>query len=214
MSHGALRRLLRVSTLDDAREGMDLVHPSAGRPVRSRQRPLARDHRDPGRQGRAGGRSSQLADTAEHQVRAIIEELAERVVAGEHGPRRRRDADRLPLRLVHGRGRAIEGLGPRADAGRCWPRSTACATSATSRRSSASSSRSAAAARSASTSTSTARTPTAAWSTSSRAALGLPDESYYRDEKFAEIREKYVAFLTRHVRPGRATPTRPPPPPP
>ena len=26
--------------------------------------------------------------------------------------------------------------------------------------------------------------------------LGLPDESYYRDEKFAEIREKYVAYLT------------------
>ncbi|MEP9362877.1 M13-type metalloendopeptidase [Nocardioides sp. CN2-186] len=27
--------------------------------------------------------------------------------------------------------------------------------------------------------------------------LGLPDESYYREEKFAEIREKYVAYLTR-----------------
>jgi putative endopeptidase len=27
--------------------------------------------------------------------------------------------------------------------------------------------------------------------------LGLPDESYYRDEKFAEIREKYVAYLDR-----------------
>ncbi|HEY3014002.1 MAG TPA: M13-type metalloendopeptidase [Nocardioides sp.] len=27
--------------------------------------------------------------------------------------------------------------------------------------------------------------------------LGLPDESYYRDEKFAEIRKKYVAYLTR-----------------
>ncbi|WP_240660113.1 M13-type metalloendopeptidase [Streptomyces sp. WAC 01529] len=26
--------------------------------------------------------------------------------------------------------------------------------------------------------------------------LGLPDESYYRDEKFAEIREKYVSHLT------------------
>src|SRR3954463_16181066 len=25
--------------------------------------------------------------------------------------------------------------------------------------------------------------------------LGLPDESYYRDEKFAEVREKYVAYL-------------------
>jgi endothelin-converting enzyme/putative endopeptidase len=27
--------------------------------------------------------------------------------------------------------------------------------------------------------------------------LGLPDESYYVDDKFAEIREKYVAYLTR-----------------
>ena len=27
--------------------------------------------------------------------------------------------------------------------------------------------------------------------------LGLPDESYYREEKFAEIREAYVAYLTR-----------------
>src|SRR5690606_12231703 len=27
--------------------------------------------------------------------------------------------------------------------------------------------------------------------------LGLPDESYYRDEKFAEVREKYVVYLTR-----------------
>ncbi|GAA1126126.1 M13 family metallopeptidase [Nocardioides aquiterrae] len=27
--------------------------------------------------------------------------------------------------------------------------------------------------------------------------LGLPDESYYRDDKFAEIREKYVGYLTK-----------------
>jgi putative endopeptidase len=27
--------------------------------------------------------------------------------------------------------------------------------------------------------------------------LGLPDESYYREDKFAEVREKYVAYLTR-----------------
>src|SRR3954468_24014573 len=27
--------------------------------------------------------------------------------------------------------------------------------------------------------------------------IGLPDESYYREEKFAEIREKYHAYLTR-----------------
>lgn len=27
--------------------------------------------------------------------------------------------------------------------------------------------------------------------------LGLPDESYYRDDKFAEVREKYLAYLSR-----------------
>ena len=31
----------------------------------------------------------------------------------------------------------------------------------------------------------------------SQGGLGLPDESYYRDEKFAETREKYVGYLTR-----------------
>ncbi len=30
----------------------------------------------------------------------------------------------------------------------------------------------------------------------SQGGLGLPDESYYRDDKFAEQREKYVAYLT------------------
>ena len=37
--------------------------------------------------------------------------------------------------------------------------------------------------------------------------LGLPDESYYRDDKFAEIREKYVAYLTRLLELRRATRT-------
>ncbi len=34
--------------------------------------------------------------------------------------------------------------------------------------------------------------------------LGLPDESYYREDKFAEIREKYVAYLDHPARAGRA----------
>lgn len=40
--------------------------------------------------------------------------------------------------------------------------------------------------------------------------LGLPDESYYREEKFAEVRDKYVAYLERlfsladHADPGGA----------
>jgi putative endopeptidase len=35
--------------------------------------------------------------------------------------------------------------------------------------------------------------------------IGLPDESYFREEKFAEIREKYVAFLV----PLASSPSRP-----
>jgi putative endopeptidase len=33
--------------------------------------------------------------------------------------------------------------------------------------------------------------------------LGLPDESYYREDKFAEVREKYVGYLTRLLALGR-----------
>ncbi len=82
--------------------------------------------------------------------------------------------------------------------GRCgrWSRrSTACATCVTWRRSSASSSGSAVTDCSGPTSTTTTGTPTATSSTSPRAVSACPDESYYRDEKFAEIREKYVAYL-------------------
>ncbi len=34
--------------------------------------------------------------------------------------------------------------------------------------------------------------------------LGLPDESYYRDDKFADVREKYVAYLTHLLELGDA----------
>jgi putative endopeptidase len=37
----------------------------------------------------------------------------------------------------------------------------------------------------------------------SQGGLGLPDESYYRDDKFAEIREKYVGYLTDLLALGR-----------
>ena len=41
----------------------------------------------------------------------------------------------------------------------------------------------------------------------SQGGLGLPDESYYTDEKFADIREKYLAYLTRALElAGRADP--------
>ena len=37
--------------------------------------------------------------------------------------------------------------------------------------------------------------------------LGLPDESYYREDKFAEIREKYVAYLAALLRLAATTAT-------
>ena len=80
-----------------------------------------------------------------------------------------------------------------------------CATSATWRRSSASSSGSAATGCSAPTSTPTTATPTATSFHLVQGGLGLPDESYYRDEKFAEIREAYVAYLDHAARDSAAT---------
>ncbi len=115
---------------------------------------------------------------------------------GRGGAGRRRHADRLPLRLVHGRAGG-RGARVRARCGRCSTPSTACATSATSRRSSASSSRSAAAAPSRVYVDVDGKNSDRMLFNVVQGGLGLPDESYYHDEKFAEIREKYVAFLTR-----------------
>ncbi len=39
----------------------------------------------------------------------------------------------------------------------------------------------------------------------SQGGLGLPDESYYRDDKFADIRDKYLAYLTRLLELGGHT---------
>ena len=80
---------------------------------------------------------------------------------------------------------------------RCSTPSTACATSATSRRSSASSSRSAAAAPFGVYVDVDGKNSDRCLVNVVQGGLGLPDESYYHDEKFAEIREKYVAYLTR-----------------
>ena len=41
--------------------------------------------------------------------------------------------------------------------------------------------------------------------------IGLPDESYYREEKFAEIRAAYVAHVREGLRARAAGPSRPPP---
>ena len=189
-------RLLRVSTLDDAREGMDLVHPSAGRPLRSRQRAVAGDRRDPGRQGQLGTvrparRRRRGAGPRDHRgARRAGRRAASRAStttrcgspASTPPSWTRRPSRRLgyePHQAAAGR-RRQPARRPRP--GRVPRRVRA---DRRQRR------------RSASTSTSTARTPTACLVNLVQGGLGLPDESYYHDEKFAEIREKYVAFLTR-----------------
>ena len=150
----------------------------------------------------AGDRSSQLADAAEEQVRAIIEELAERVVAGEQGL----GDDAMRIACLYASfmdEEAVEAAGS-SRCGRCSTPSTACATSATWRRSSASSSRSAAAAPFGVYVDVDGKNSDRCLVNVVQGGLGLPDESYYHDEKFAEIREKYVAFLTRMFEPRRA----------
>ena len=151
----------------------------------------------------------QLADAAEEQVRAIIEELAERVATGEEGL----DDDARKIAALYASfmdEAADRRRSAPARSGRCSTRSTACATSATWRRSSASSSGSAATGCSASYVNTDDRNSDRYLFNIVQGGLGLPDESYYRDEKFAEIREKYVAYLDPAARAGRR-PTTPAP---
>ncbi|HET7071283.1 MAG TPA: peptidase M13, partial [Nocardioides sp.] len=98
-----------MSTLDDAREGMDLsVRPQDdlfghvnGRWYLTEEIPA-----DKG----SWGPFLMLADAAEQQVRAIIEELAEKVVAGEEGL----DEDAMRIACLYASfmdETAVEGLG-------------------------------------------------------------------------------------------------------
>jgi putative endopeptidase len=183
-----------VSTLDDAREGMDAsVRPQDdlfghvnGQWLLTEEIPA-----DKG----SWGPFLQLADIAELQVREIIEELAERVVAGEQGL----DGDAMRIACLYASfmdETAVESLGiapirPLLDAvdslrdvrdlaaflgefeqvGGSGPFGVYVDVDA--------------------------KNSDRCLVNFTQGGLGLPDESYYHDEKFAEIRAKYVDFLTR-----------------
>jgi putative endopeptidase len=183
-----------VSTLDDAREGMDLsIRPQDDLfgHVNGQWLETAEIPADKG----GWGPFVQLADVAEQQVHAIIEELAERVVGGH--PDLDDDAARIaslyasfmdearieaagyePIKpLLH----AVDTLRDVRDLSAFLGEFELLGGSG----------------------------PFGLYvdvdgKNSDRClvnllqgGLGLPDESYYRDEKFAETREQYVAFLTR-----------------
>ena len=180
--------------LDDAREGMDLtVRPQDdlfghvnGRWLQEQEIPA-----DKG----SWGPFVELADAAEIQVREIIEELAERVVAGEQGL----DGDAMRIACLYASfmdEAAVEKLGltpirPLLDAveslrdvrdlaaflgefeqvGGSGPFGVFVDVDG--------------------------KNSERCLVNFTQGGLGLPDESYYHDEKFAEVREKYLAYLSR-----------------
>jgi putative endopeptidase len=183
-----------VSTLDDAREGMDL----AVRPqddlfghVNGRWLATAEIPADKG----SWGPFLELADTAEQQVRDIIEELAERVASGEVGLEGdamriaclyasfmdEATVDDLGIAPIRPLLEAVESLrdvrdlaaflGEFEQVGGSGPFGVFVDVDA--------------------------KDSDRCLVNLTQGGLGLPDESYYHDEKFADVREKYVDFLSR-----------------
>ncbi|WP_151083830.1 M13 family metallopeptidase [Nocardioides cynanchi] len=182
-----------MSTLDDARAGMDPdIRPQDDLfgHVNGRWLETAEIPADKG----SWGPFVQLADAAEAQVRTIIEELAEQVVSGREGL----DDDAMRIACLYAsfmdedaverRGAepirpllaAVESLrdirdfaafiGEFEQIGGSGPFGLYVDVDA--------------------------RDSDRCLVNLVQGGTGLPDETYYRDEKFAEVREKYVAFLT------------------
>ena len=183
-----------MSILEDAREGMDpTIRPQDDLfgHVNGRWLEEAEIPADKG----SWGPFVMLADVSEKQVREIIEELAERVAGGEEGL----DADAMRIACLYASfmdETAVENVGitpirPLLEAvdslrdvrdlaaflgefeqvGGSGPFGVYVDVDA--------------------------KNSDRCLVNFTQGGLGLPDESYYHDEKFAEIREKYLAFLTR-----------------
>ena len=183
-----------MSTLEGAREGMDLSIRPQDDLFGHVNGSWLRDVEIPADKG-SWGPFVELADAAELQVRAIIEELAERVAAGDETL----DAEARKIAFLYASFMdqdAVEALGtapirPLLEAvdslrdvrdlaafigefeqiGGSGPFGLYVDVDA--------------------------KNSERSLVNLVQGGLGLPDESYYREEKFAEIREKYVAFLTR-----------------
>ena len=193
---GWTRKVCGVSILDDAREGMDPdIRPQDDLFGHVNGRWLERP-RSPAT-ARAGGRSCSSPTSAEQQVREIIEDLRRR------GAERRRAADEDARKIgdlfasfmdeerIEQPGHTPDPAAARAvDGADATSRDLAAFLGEFERR------RRLAALFGSYVDTDDRNSDRYLFNIV-QGGLGLPDESYYRDDKFAEIREKYVAYLSR-----------------
>ena len=139
-----------------------------------------------------------LYDRAEEQVRDLITEASCAPAARRRAPTSSASATSTPASST----RTPSNAGASSRCSTSWPRSTPPPTRRRWPPSSGRCSAPAWAAGSASTSTPTRRTPRRYLVHVSQSGLGLPDESYYRDEQHAEVLAAYPAHIARMFAPG------------